>query len=358
MRKFYGLVLLFALIVTGCGRPPTGSATNDMVGEVVQTKAATTVTQPSETTVPEATNSPALATVSTTSLPSSTDDPLRTDAAMMAKGLGISVDEAVHRLQMQNSIGTLGTALEQREAATFGGLWIQQQPVYRVVVAFTRNGNATIQPYVAHTALADLIDVRTVAVTYTELQEAQKQADQLLPRLGISFSSGINVQANRVEVNITDRVLFDAALQRANAKLPDHVVAITAYEPLRGPLPFPITPEPQIAFPQLRMRSAAFMAALLEGKLIEQDGCLRVRPSDSGPSDLVIWQPDYFVNRNGLRIEILDRTGTVVARVGDVVDVGGGETSMTQELEQQMRMPLPKQCDGPYWLMGELDVKK
>jgi hypothetical protein len=284
-------------------------------------------------------------------------DALRRDAEAMAEDLGISVDEAIHRLKLQDPIGTLGAELERLEADTFAGLWIQHEPEYRVVVAFTRNGEETIQPYVEDTPLADLIEVRTAKATYEELKAAQQEAHRLLDELGLSSASGINIEENRVEVYVTDRSLFDTTLREANIQLPDHVEVITIYEPLGDDIPFAVTPVPTIHFPQLKMRSASLMTALLVGKLIVKDGCLRVSTSEDDRGHLIIWQPDYFLNSNEGVIEILNRKGEVVARVGEEIRMGGGEVPLTADLERQLREPLPEQCEGPYWLMGQLAPK-
>jgi len=94
------------------------------------------------------------------------------------------------------------------------------------------------------------------------------------------------------------------------------------------------------------------MEALLQGKLAVTEGCLRV--TGTGRSHLVIWQPDFFVNNNEGVIEILDRNGEVVARVGEEIRIGGGEVPLTEELKQLLREPLPERCRGPFWSMGEL----
>ena len=284
-------------------------------------------------------------------------DALRRDAEMMAEDLGISVDEAIRRLRLQDPIGTLGAELERLEADTFAGLWIQHEPEYRVVVAFTRNGEETIRPYVEDTPLADLIEVRTAQATYEELKAAQQEVHRLLDESGLSLASGINIEENRVELYVTDRSLFDTTLREANIRLPDHVEVITIYEPLGDDIPFAVTPVPTIHFPQLRTRSAAFMEALLVGKLIVKDGCLRVSASEGDRGHLIIWQPDYFLNSNEGVIEILDRNGEVVARVGEEIRMGGGEVALTENLKRQLREPLPEQCEGPYWLMGQLASK-
>ena len=133
---------------------------------------------------------------------------------------------------------------------------------------------------------------------------------------------------------------------------PPAIQLVSTYEPLGDDIPFAVTPDPTVHFPQLRTRSAAFMEALLQGKLAVTEGCLRV--IGSGGSHMVIWQPDYFVNNNEGVIEILDRNGEVVARVGEEIRIGGGEVPLTEELKQLLREPLPERCGGPYWSMGEL----
>jgi len=251
-------------------------------------------------------------------------------------------------------ISHLAVELEQNEGDTFAGLWIQQEPAYRIVVAFTRDGEETVRPYVAGTSLGGLIQVRTATATLAELEATQQEMHRLLDGPGLSVASGIHVQENRVELYITDRPLFEATLQEANVVLPEQVVVVTIYEPLGENPPFALTPEPTLHFPQLRMRSATFMEALMEGTLVLQDECLRVRHDDGDEGYLIIWQVDYYVNNNAGAIEILDRSGQVVARVGEGIRMGGGEVPMTDRLRQQLRDPLPDECQGPYWLMGEM----
>ncbi len=91
------------------------------------------------------------------------------------------------------------------------------------------------------------------------------------------------------------------------------------------------------------------MTALATAKLTLEDGCLSIG------EHLIIWQPDYFANDNHGQIEILNRDGKVVARVGQEVSMGGGEIPLTPELERQLFEPIPSQCHGPYWLLGQLD---
>jgi hypothetical protein len=279
------------------------------------------------------------------------NEALQQDAEAMATHTGISVAEAIRRLSLQDAIGELGAQLEKQERETFAGLWIQHEPKYRVVVAFTRDGQETIDPYIQNTPLEELVEVRTVGVSLKELESIQQRVIQMTQELGFPFESSINVQANQVELYVTDKVLWEEALQRTNRQLPEHVETIIAYEPPGDTHPFALTPIPNLFMPQLRVRTGG-MDALLQGRLVAEEGCLRVRTFEN-ESYLVIWQPDYFLNDNHGQIEILDRDGEVVARLGEEIRMGGGGAS-GPEFDAYLGKAIPSRCAGPYWLMGEL----
>ncbi|MCY0994519.1 hypothetical protein OV203_45770 [Nannocystis sp. ILAH1] len=128
-----------------------------------------------------------------------------------------------------------------------------------------------------------------------------------------------------------------------------------------APAPEPAAQPPGSAgsipvLPELRETSNSFMEALLSGTLIEQSGCLRVSPDGKQPGHLLIWQPGYGARRTGDRLEIVDSTGKVVARVGEPLRTGGGEVRLTDALRKQLKAPLDAACVGPYWLMGQLQT--
>ena len=75
-------------------------------------------------------------------------DPLCRDAQQYAEEMGVDVEEAMRRLALQDPIGELNATLAARESDTFGGLWVEHQPEYKVVVLFTRNGEETLRPLV------------------------------------------------------------------------------------------------------------------------------------------------------------------------------------------------------------------
>lgn len=152
------------------------------------------------------------------------------DAQAYADRYGVDLDEAIRRLQLQDEIGDLNAELTENEEDTFAGLWIQHQPEYRVIVRFTRDGETTIRPYIENGPLAGMVEVRKARVTLTELRSARAQAAQIAAQLGIPAQSGINVFENRVELYVTDRAQFDAALRVASIQLPDYVEVVTVEE--------------------------------------------------------------------------------------------------------------------------------
>ncbi|NJO84350.1 MAG: hypothetical protein HC828_17270 [Blastochloris sp.] len=284
------------------------------------------------------------------------DDPLRQDAAAIAADLGITPAEALRRLELQDAVSRLENALAAEHPDTFAGLWIQHEPVYRIVVAFTQDGAAIIRPYITGTPLEADIDVRTAAASHQELQAAQTALRRQLNLLKLGFDSGLNVPANQVEVYVTDHPLFAQRMAEAGVTLPPQVVVITTHEPVGAAPPFPVTPVPSVDMPQLRVRSGAMMQALLSGTLIVEDGCLRVREEGGDTRYLVIWQPDYYLSdRDGTRV-ILDRDGHVVAQVDAPIRLSGGVTSAgVAELNPQLQAPIPVSCGGPAWRMGQIE---
>jgi hypothetical protein len=158
------------------------------------------------------------------------DEALMKDAQAYAAAMGVSLDEAIRRLQLQDEIGSLNAALAVNEADTFAGLWIQHQPTYRVVVQFTRDGEAVIQPYIEHGPLAGIVEVRIAHATLNELEAARAQAAQIAHGLSIRASSGINVFKNRAELYVLDPTEFHVALREAGLQLPANVKVIKVNE--------------------------------------------------------------------------------------------------------------------------------
>lgn len=66
--------------------------------------------------------------------------------------------------------------------------------------------------------------------------------------------------------------------------------------------------------------------ALLAGELVEQGGDLVIFVAVDGPAERIIWPFGYGVRSDGGHLVLTDILGSVKARAGDSVRLGGGET--------------------------------
>ena len=146
-------------------------------------------------------------------------DPLGVDARSYASDYGVSFDEALRRLRLQDDVGDLEALLAKNEVATFAGLWIQHEPDFRIIVKLTDGRNETVRPYILGGALENLVDVGSAATSLASLKAAQLQAVAAANNLDIRVDSGINVFANRVELYAVDKTALDHALRAANIQL-------------------------------------------------------------------------------------------------------------------------------------------
>ena len=276
----------------------------------------------------------------------SVDEASRHDARAYADAQGISEEEAVRRLTAQDDLGNLQERLAAEEADTFGGLWIEHEPTYRIVVAFTRDGARTLERYVKDSPLEDVAEAREVARTLAELDAAQTATIELLQEIGSGASTGMDIIENCVSLYVANPEAFGAQLEEAGRRLPDAVCIEPVGPYAEAP---PLDPVPGLYFPRQDPPEGLFaeMMALMMGQLIEEDGCLRVRGGEDAAL-LVIWPYDHTltVDADGVP-EVRDGSGEVVARVGDTVEMGGGQSP---SIGARLAEEIPDVCAGPYWI--------
>ncbi len=97
------------------------------------------------------------------------------------------------------------------------------------------------------------------------------------------------------------------------------------------------------------------MEALLIGKLVEVNGCLRINASNSETSYLVVWPFGYSLKIVKGIIMVQDGAGQTKVRVGEEVFVSGGEIKSVEGmtgLDDQLKRELMTRCSGPYWFVG------
>jgi hypothetical protein len=277
---------------------------------------------------------------------------LRPLAEEMAPAWGVSVEEAYKRLCAEDPIGTLQVELAEREAETFAGLWIENEPTYRVVVAFTRDGEKTLEPYLKNRTIPGL-EVRTAHTSLAELETIQAQAMRELDKLDFEVGVFLFVQDNRVEVHVSDRAWFESELRRVGAQLPDGVelVVVEGGSTARDKDLLLTPPVPGIAFPRQKPAEGfrESMCAVLVGMLRLRDTCLYVQSLSGGEVLLPIWPPDFTLRIEGDQVLVVNEEGQVAARAGEEVYMSGGYVGVTDEWVLQQ---IPAACQGEYFVVG------
>ena len=107
-------------------------------------------------------------------------------------------------------------------------------------------------------------------------------------------------------------------------------------------------------FPQMREGAINIvMEALLEGELVLENGCIRAK-SKGGADRLLIWPERFKLSVDGRDIRISDDSGVSLS-VGEEIRIGGGEKKLAY-VQLVVEQPLPNDCPGPYWIVGEVPL--
>ena len=91
------------------------------------------------------------------------------------------------------------------------------------------------------------------------------------------------------------------------------------------------------------------MTALAVGELMLVDGCLRVGPG----GNFLVWPPGFSLSTETDGVQVLDDADQVVARVGEIVRIGGGEGPII-EGAARARLKIPAGCPARPWIVGEV----
>lgn len=291
------------------------------------------------------------------------NDPLIQDARVYAETQNISLTEAVERVRLMQTMGDLQPRLEVAFPGTFAGLWIRHEPDFALVVQFTEDPGPALERYIEGEPYAHLVVLRVVDYSLVELVTTQEAVLHQMESLGLIVEGGIDISGNRVTLDTVDATLLKSTLAAEGVTLPEAVVVnqvegMTPPETLYGQVMDLTLPDGRLLYFPQQPPTLAQMQALLEGELIEKDGCLRVATDYDDTSFLVLWPYDFApqVGENGV-IEVMDGDGQIVARVGAKVRLGGGamESSASQSYYDDLIPGLPIEgCPGPYWVAGEV----
>jgi hypothetical protein len=119
------------------------------------------------------------------------------------------------------------------------------------------------------------------------------------------------------------------------------------------------TADGQTVFLPKQPFAGSTMEALIDGLLIEVNGCLRVTDDNYVEGFLIVWPYDTDIKIAGESIDLLNGDGQVVARVGEALRIAGGAMesppSMARYDDLIPGLPIDG-CPGPYWVTGELET--
>lgn len=293
------------------------------------------------------------------------------ETAFYARTYCVSVAEADRRVQIQlrgsigprtepgpapapptpdDSIGSLQGALRADEADTFAGLWIQHQPSYGVVVAFTRNAAQTLAKYTSDPLFVPL---DRPGPTLIELRAAQEQLIADFDRLGFRWAGmGSRENFGTVQVELAqDAAPIRAAAARGELELPDYIDLVEARPlPISAPT-LPAAGDTRVkSFPQFAFRTDMYPSTLVgvpdvPARLALEDGCLMLYPEGEDPR-MALWQAsDALDLSDPARVSVFDRlSGSRVDADSDIVLMGlqPGEVNPPKELVST------EACPGPY----------
>lgn len=287
------------------------------------------------------------------------ETPIHPDAQAYTAALGVSLEEASRRLQLQNSIGELGAALQANETDTFAGLWLEHEPAYKVVAAFVGDGEEVIRPYLTNPSLADIIEIRPAQYTLAELQAAQQDVFSLVEQLGaIAVTTDIDVMGNQVVVTVGNPDLFLQTVIAAGYTLPPMVV-VQPIDPANisasntGGVTEYAGPDGQtIYFPRQAPTEVGYTSALEGTLILDENGCLRApyEGQTLNEAHVILWHYDFSLSVNDEEIVVRNGSGEPVGRVGDWIRMGGAGHPTVSPPE------MPAACPGPYWILGGIDT--
>ncbi|MBA0446524.1 S1 family peptidase [Stenotrophomonas maltophilia] len=124
-----------------------------------------------------------------------------------SRAFNVSEAEAEYRSLKSIAAASLEARIQASEPDTFGGLYVEQQPDFRVVVLFTRKPAHTLAKYTQDPVFVS----RTSAQSIEMLLAAQAEGEAQLLAKKVEFESGLDIKRSIVTFYVKD----EAAARRA-----------------------------------------------------------------------------------------------------------------------------------------------
>lgn len=147
-----------------------------------------------------------------------------------AKTYDVTQAEAARRIKLQREVSEIGAKIEAQEGATFGGMYIEHAPSFRVVTKFTTDGEATLRRYTQDPTFI----AATAPRTYAQLKSTQDSLLAILKPLNIQSWTDLDLASGRVKLYVPDPTVVNLAVAAGTVKLPDIVDVVKAADTSPG----------------------------------------------------------------------------------------------------------------------------
>lgn len=285
--------------------------------------------------------------------PSVTEDALAEDMAFAAEQMGVPQDALEMQAANEDAISELNARLYANAAETFGGLWIQWEPTYCVVVAFTEDGEETVAQFLpSDSPLWTTLEIRTVRFTQAQLEQDQEALFEVMETADFEWASATDLPTNSVILSVPAESVWAEFVAAEQPALPDSLQLDFVYseEAITFTPPSNLNPVPEVYMAKRPLPSIGFQEALLNDNLLIADGCV-FADGENGRL-LIVWQPGYFVHDADGVLQILNEAGELVAENGQPLYMGGGSGQLTDQVN--LVAPVPDACQTEsVWFMGQ-----
>lgn len=141
---------------------------------------------------------------------------------------GVTAEQARAEWELTDLAGELQASLVKTTPEVFGGLWVDHEPAFEIVVNVVHGGEALVQQQIELLGLAAVTRVQETQFTYVQLLSDQALLNDIAPP-GIEFASGIMPSIGGVVLSVASDE--DAAAFQA-VSLPESISIVV--EPLGG----------------------------------------------------------------------------------------------------------------------------
>ncbi|WP_133050287.1 S1 family peptidase [Stenotrophomonas maltophilia] len=139
-----------------------------------------------------------------------------TPIATYSRMFGVSKIEAEARFLIMAESTKVQEILRTKYPTTFGGLYVEHQPQFRVVVRFTDSPAESLRAVTADPAFVALPASHSLA----ELSAAQQAVGEELHRNGINFLSRLDLEHSTVEFSVEDPQAVEQPMRSLRSEIP------------------------------------------------------------------------------------------------------------------------------------------